>query len=159
MIYLTLKYTHILSMTLLFGLGLGSAFYKWLGDKSGNVEHIARTNRNVVLADWLVTTPTIIYQPLSGVWMAHMTGWPLSTPWLAISIILFLIAGCCWLPVVWLQIRMRELSDHAVSTQTSLPPQYWLFSRIWFWLGVPAFVAMLAIMSLMVFKPSASGLS
>ena len=76
--YTALKTLHILSMVLLFGTGLGSAFYKWMADRSGNVTHIAVTNRHVVLADWLFTTPTVIFQPLSGLWMLHLAGIPLS---------------------------------------------------------------------------------
>lgn len=154
MTYLTLKYLHILSMVLLFGTGLGSAFYKWMADRSGNVAHIAVTNRHVVLADWLFTTPTVIFQPISGLWMVYLLGLPLSTPWIAISLSLYVLAGMCWLPVVWLQIRMRELADTAVISQTALPAQYWRYAHIWFWLGVPAFIAMVLVVLLMVFKTS-----
>lgn len=152
MTYLAVKYLHILSMVLLFGTGLGSAFYKWMADRSGNVAHIAVTNRHVVLADWLFTTPTVIFQPLSGLWMVYALGLPLSTPWVAWSLGLYVLAGLCWLPVVWLQIRMRELSTVAAVQQSPLPAQYWQYARLWFWLGVPAFAAMLAVVLLMVFK-------
>lgn len=152
MSYLTLKTLHILSMVLLFGTGLGSAFYKWMADRSGNVAHIAVTNRHVVLADWLFTTPTIFIQPLTGLWMAHMIGLPLSTPWLATSLALYVLAGACWLPVVWLQIRMQRLAEVAVAANTPLPATYWRMARTWFWLGVPAFIAMVAVVALMVMK-------
>ena len=152
MTYLAVKYLHILSMVLLFGTGLGSAFYKWMADRSGNVAHIAVTNRHVVLADWLFTTPTVIFQPLSGLWMVYALGLPLGTPWVAWSLGLYVLAGLCWLPVVWLQIRMRELSTVAAAQQSPLPAQYWQYARLWFWLGVPAFAAMLAVVLLMVFK-------
>ncbi|MDH5360254.1 MAG: DUF2269 domain-containing protein [Gammaproteobacteria bacterium] len=154
MSYLSLKYLHLLSMVLLFGTGLGSAFYKWLADRSGNVAHIATTNRHVVLADWLFTTPTVLFQPLSGIWMLNLLQVPLTTPWIILSLILFGIAGACWLPVVWLQIKMRQLADTAVKEHAPLPTRYWHYQRIWFWLGVPAFMAMLGIVFLMVFKPT-----
>ena len=157
MSYLLLKYLHILSMVLLFGTGLGSAFYKWMADRSGNVAHIAVTNRHVVLADWIFTTPTVIFQPISGLWMVHLLGLPLTTPWIALSLSLYVVAGVCWLPVVWLQIRMRTLADIAVKTQSALPALYWRYARIWFGLGVPAFIAMLAEVFLMVFKTSFGG--
>lgn len=157
MTYLILKYLHILSMVLLFGTGLGSAFYKWMADRSGNVAHIAVTNRHVVLADWIFTTPTVLFQPLSGLWMVYLLGLPLSTPWIAISLGLYVLAGACWLPVVWLQIRMRELANAAAVAQSPLPAQYWRYARVWFWLGVPAFVAMVAVVFLMVFKSSFGG--
>lgn len=154
MMYLTLKYLHILSMVLLFGTGLGSAFYKWMADRSGNLAHIAVTNRHVVLADWLFTTPTIIFQPLSGLWLAHLLNYPLTTPWIMLSLGLYLLAGICWLPVVGLQIQMRKLSAQALATQTELPAVYWRYAGYWFWLGVPAFMAMLLVVVLMVFKSS-----
>ena len=157
MMYFGIKYLHILSMVLLFGTGLGSAFYKWMADRSGNLAHIAVTNRIVVLADWLFTTPTVIIQPLTGLWMVHLLQLPLSTPWIWLSLLLYGLAGACWLPVVWLQIRMRELANQALTQQTRLPTLYWQYARLWFWLGVPAFIAMLAVVFLMVFKPSFGG--
>lgn len=157
MMYLTLKYLHILSMVLLFGTGLGSAFYKWMADRSGNLAHIAVVNRHVVLADWVFTTPTVIFQPISGLWLVYLLGLPLSTPWVAISLGLYVFAGLCWLPVVWLQIRMRNLADAALIAQTPLPAQYWRYAQVWFWLGVPAFVAMVLVVLLMVFKTSLGG--
>ena len=157
MLYLSLKYLHILSMVLLFGMGLGSAFYKWMADRSGNLAHIAVVNRHVVLADWIFTTPTVIFQPLSGLWMVYLLGLPLATPWVAISLGLYVFAGLCWLPVVWLQIRMRNLADAALMAQTPLPAEYWRYARVWFWLGVPAFVAMVGVVFLMVFKTSFGG--
>jgi uncharacterized membrane protein len=153
MLYLSVKYLHILSMVLLFGTGLGSAFYKWMADRSGHVGHIAATNRQVVLADWLFTTPTIIVQPLTGLWLAYRLEIPLTTPWLAASLGLYVLAGACWLPVVWLQIRMRDQAQKAASTDSPLTPQYWHYARLWFWLGVPAFGAMVLIVLLMVVKP------
>lgn len=157
MMYLTLKYLHILSMVLLFGTGLGSAFYKWMADRSGNLAHIAVTNRHVVLADWLFTTPTVIFQPISGLWMVYLLSYPLTTPWIMWSLGLYLLAGACWLPVVWLQIQMRKLSEQALATATELPALYWRYTRYWFWLGVPAFIAMVLIVLLMVFKSSWGG--
>ncbi|WP_124949172.1 DUF2269 family protein [Sulfuriferula thiophila] len=152
MTYMTLKYLHILSMVMLFGTGLGSAFYKWMADRSGNLAHIAVTNRHVVLADWIFTTPTVIFQPISGLWMVYLLNLPIITPWVATSLGLYLLAGACWVPVVWLQIRMRQLADIALQSATPLTDQYWRYARIWFWLGVPAFAAMLLVVLLMVFK-------
>jgi uncharacterized membrane protein len=152
MSYTVLKTLHILSMVLLFGTGLGSAFYKWMADRSGNVNHIAVTNRHVVLADWLFTTPTVIFQPISGLWMVTLLDLPLATPWIAASLGLYVLAGVCWLPVVWLQIRMRSLAADAAAHQQPLPMIYWCLARWWFWLGVPAFTAMVLVVVLMVGK-------
>ncbi len=152
MSYTAIKTLHILSLVLLFGTGLGSAFYKWMADRSGNVPHIAVTNRHVVLADWIFTTPTVIFQPISGLWMVYLLGLPLTTPWIAVSLFLFFLAGACWLPVVWLQMRMQKIASAAVADATPLPDIYWRMARWWFWLGVPAFTAMLLVVTLMVFK-------
>lgn len=152
MTYLTLKYWHIVSAFLLFGTGLGSAFYKWMADKTGNIQHIAITNRHVVLADWIFTTPTIILQPLTGWWMASLVGLPLSTPWIKTSIGLYIFAGLCWIPVVYLQIAMQKMAEQALSSANNLPPLYWTYTRIWFFLGIPAFGAILAVILLMVRK-------
>ena len=152
MTYLTLKYWHIISAFLLFGTGLGSAFYKWMADRSSNIQHIAITNKNVVLADWIFTTPTIILQPITGLWMAFLVNLPLTTPWITTSIGLYIFAGLCWIPVVYLQIAMQKMAEQALSSGTNLPPLYWTYTRFWFFLGVPAFVAITAIVLLMVHK-------
>lgn len=152
--YLTLKSIHILSAILLFGTGLGSAFYKYFTDRSGNLAAIVETNRLVVIADWIFTTPTVFIQPISGFLMVHNAGWPLDTPWLVAAIALFVIAGLCWLPVVWLQIKMRDLSRSSHAQERSLPESYYHMADLWFWLGIPAFSAMIATVLLMVFKPT-----
>ena len=98
--FLWLKWLHILSATLLFGTGLGTAYYKWSADRSGDVRAIAMVMRRVVLADWLFTTTTIVIQPLTGLRMAQLAGYPLTSGWVAWSLGLYLLAGLCWLPVV-----------------------------------------------------------
>ncbi len=154
MSYLALKYLHLLSMVVLFGTGLGSAWYKWMADRGGKLAQICETNRLVVKADWLFTTPTILIQPVTGMLMAARAGLPLDTPWIALSLILYALAGACWLPVVALQIRMHRLSRQALDSARPLPPLYHRQARLWFWLGVPAFLAMTAVVFLMVFKPA-----
>jgi len=151
--YLLIKWVHIISSTLLFGTGLGSAFYKYMTDRSNNVNAIAITNRIVVAADWIFTTPTVLLQPATGVMMALMAGYSFTDSWLIISIILYVIAGACWLPVVVLQIKMRQLSDHALLTATDLPDIYRQHKKTWFWLGVPAFISIVCIFYLMTNKP------
>lgn len=151
--YETLKWLHILSSTLLFGTGLGSAFYKWSADRSGNIEVIVHTNRIVVLADWIFTTPTVIIQPLTGFLLISAIGFTLTEPWLLVTYVLYVIAGGCWLVVVWLQIRMRNISLHAIQNDVRLDDIYHRYTRLWFWLGVPAFISIVVIYFLMVFKP------
>lgn len=149
---LWIKWIHVLSAILLFGTGLGSAFYKFLADRSGDLRAIVVTNRHVVLADWLFTTPTVVIQPVTGVLLAHLYGYSLLSPWLLMSYPLYGLAGVCWLPVVYLQIRMRNDAQQALLNNTMLPARYWRDAKTWFWLGVPAFSAMVLIVYLMVFK-------
>ncbi len=151
--YLLIKWLHILSATFLFGTGLGSAFYKWMTDRSRQLPAMAQTNRLVVIADWVFTTPTIVIQPITGIWLLHLLGIPLDQGWVVAAILLYIIAGLCWLPVVWLQIRMRDLSVSALAHQQPLSATYHRYARLWFWLGVPAFFAMVIVYALMVFKP------
>lgn len=151
--YLLLKTVHILSSTLLFGTGLGTAFHGWMANRSGDAAARRVVNRNVVLADWLFTTPSVIVQPVTGVWMAQLAGYPLTTGWLAASIVLYLLIGACWLPVVGIQITMRRIADRT-PLGTPLPQRYFRLSRWWFALGWPAFLSVLLIFWLMVTKPA-----
>ncbi|BEP72122.1 MULTISPECIES: DUF2269 domain-containing protein [unclassified Variovorax] len=152
--YLVLKWLHIVSSVLMVGTGLGSAFYMFFANRSGSVPAQAVVSRLVVRADWWFTTPTVILQPVTGFALAHMAGWPLSTPWLAVSLGLFMFAGFCWLPVVWLQIRMAAMAGQAHRDAMPLPPLYARYQRYWEWLGYPAFVAMAIVFWLMVNKPA-----
>lgn len=151
--YLIIKTVHILSAILLFGTGLGSAFYKLFTDLNGSLEAITVTNRLVVKADWLFTTPTVIIQPLTGFWMLHLAGLTLDQTWLMTSIGLYLLAGACWLPVVILQIRMRNEAIKCLQDGQPLPASYYLHLKIWIALGIPAFLAMIMVTALMVIKP------
>jgi uncharacterized membrane protein len=152
--YLLLKWLHILSATILFGTGIGIAFFKWITDRSGDVRAIRIITERTVMADWIFTTPAVILQPLTGLALVWLAGFPLWSGWLLYALLLYALAGCCWLPVVVLQIRMRDLARLADSNGTPLPQQYWHYATIWFWLGVPAFVALIVVYWLMVFKPS-----
>jgi len=151
--YLLLKWLHIVSSTVLFGTGIGIAFFKWMTDRTGDVRAIRLINERTVLADWLFTTPAVILQPVTGIWLAQLAGFPLFSGWVAYAIGLYLLAGACWLPVVYLQFRMRNLSRVADDGKTALHPQYRILARIWFLLGFPAFLALVVVYWLMVFKP------
>lgn len=153
MTYLVVKWLHILSSTLLFGTGLGSAFYMFFASRTRDVRVIAVVVRYVVIADWAFTTPTVILQPLTGLWLMHLAGFPLDTPWIVVSFALYLLAGAAWLPVVWMQIRMRDMAVVAARDSTGLPARYWRFLRAWVALGVVAFLALVVVFYLMVAKP------
>lgn len=152
--YLVVKWIHILSSTVLFGTGLGSAFYMFFASLTRDTRVVATVVRYVVIADWIFTTPTIILQPLSGFYLMHLAGFPLTTPWILWSIVLYLVAGAAWLPVVWMQIRMRTMAQTADVAGSALPEQYWKYLRLWVSLGVVAFGALVVVFYLMVAKPS-----
>lgn len=151
---LWLKLIHILSAVVLLGTGSGTAFYMWTAHRSGDPRAIAVTARHVVLADFLFTTPAVIVQPVTGLWMASLLGYPLFSGWILWTWILYAVTGACWLPVFWLQAQAAKLARRAVETGGPLPPRYFRIMRAWFWLGWPAFGAVIVIVWLMVFKPS-----
>lgn len=153
MSYLVVKWLHILSSTVLFGTGLGTAYYMFFASRTRDPRVIASVFGYGVAADWLFTTTTIIFQPLSGWYLAHLAGIPLTSRWIMWSIALYVLAGACWLPVVWLQLRMRDMARRALAEDTPLPPRYGQYLRIWVLLGIPAFLALVVVFYLMVAKP------
>lgn len=160
--YLIAKWLHILSSTILFGTGIGSAYYMlracleaWRGRVVGaGVSSAAMVIAHVVQADLWFTTTTIIFQPLSGWYLARSVGFPLTTPWLMWTYGLYLLAGACWLPVVWIQLRMRDLARTAARTGEPLPAVFWTYFKVWVALGIPAFFALVIVFYLMVAKPA-----
>ncbi|HEX8612700.1 MAG TPA: DUF2269 domain-containing protein [Telluria sp.] len=152
--YMIVKWLHILSSTFLFGTGIGSAFYMLFTSLSRDVRAIAVVSRHVVLADWIFTTTTIIVQPVTGLYMIHLAGYPWTSTWIMWSIGLYFFAGACWLPVVWMQLRMRDMAQVAARDNTELPPLYWRYLRWWVLLGIPAFFALVIVFWLMVAKPA-----
>jgi uncharacterized membrane protein len=152
--YLTVKWLHVLSSTVLFGTGLGSAFYMFFTNRSGDVRAIAVVVRRVVIADWLFTTPTGILQPLTGFYLVYLAGYDWRASWILGSIALYGVAMLCWLPVVWLQMRMAAMAEAAVASGSALPQRFWRYHRVWTALGVPAFVGFVVVFWLMVVKPA-----
>ncbi|HVO89198.1 MAG TPA: DUF2269 domain-containing protein [Casimicrobiaceae bacterium] len=152
--YVIVKWLHILSSTLLFGTGLGSAFYMFFVSRTRDVHAIAAVLRYVVVADWAFTATTVVFQPLSGWYLAHLAGFPMTSRWIVYSFALYFLAGVCWLPVVWLQIRMRDMAQAAARENAQLPAAYDRMLSIWTLLGIPAFLALVIVFYLMVAKPT-----
>jgi uncharacterized membrane protein len=151
--YLVVKWLHVISSTVLFGTGIGSAFYLVLATAGRDARAVATVSRYVVVTDWVFTATTAVFQLLSGLWLMHLAGgMPLATPWIAWSLWLYALAIACWLPVVWIQLRLRDLSAQAAASGAVLPATYWRFFRWWVGLGSVALVAFLAIFFLMVAK-------
>lgn len=151
--YLLLKWVHILSSTLLFGTGLGIAFFLFAAHRRGDAHVIAVTARHVVIADACFTAPAVVIQLVTGLWLTQLMGLPLSRGWVLWALLLFVGVGACWLPVHRLQIRARDLAQAAAAANAPLPQEYHRVMRWWFALGWPAFVGVIAIFWLMVMKP------
>jgi len=150
---LTLKLVHVLGAAVLFGTGLGIAFFMYMAHRTGNAATIAATGRIVVIADALFTATAVVVQPVSGGLLAWVIGYRLWESWIVASLALYVMVGLCWLPVVAIQMRLRDLAAQAARTSASLPAAYHRLFRIWFWLGWPAFLGVIAIFALMLWKP------
>lgn len=148
------RWFHVIGAMVLLGTGAGIAFFMVMAHRTRDPVIIAHTASIVVIADFIFTTTAVIVQPLTGLWLANLVGWELTTPWLMTSIILYGVVGLFWLPVVAIQIRIRAIARRAVAENVPLPPHYHSLYRIWFALGFPAFFAVLAILWLMLAKPA-----
>jgi uncharacterized membrane protein len=154
MLYPLLKFLHVLGAVVLLGTGIGIAFFMLMAHLSGDVGHIWRTARTVVLADVLFTATAVVAQPLTGFLLMRELGVLLGQPWILLSLALYLIAGVFWLPVVWMQMRMRDLAAAALAEGKPLGEDYRRLFRAWFVCGFPGFGAVLAIVWLMIVKTS-----
>lgn len=152
-LYTLIKVAHVVGAAVLLGTGAGIAFFMLMAHRSRDPALIAHTAAIVVLADGVFTASAVVAQPLTGAALAHMAGYPLLSGWTGLSLLLYVFTGLCWLPVVWIQIRMRRLAAEAASTGQALPEAYDRLFKVWFVLGFPAFTAVLAIVWLMVAKP------
>jgi len=153
-LYLTVKLIHILSGAVLFGTGMGIAFFMVWANRTGDPRAIAAVARIVVVADMIFTATAVVVQPLSGLWLIHLQGYSLWEPWLVVAYALFALTGACWLPVVWIQLRLARLAQEAASQALPLPPRYGRLYLLWSALGIPAFAAVMGIYAMMVFKPA-----
>ena len=153
-LYLLLKLAHVIGATVLLGTGAGIAFFMLMAHRTGQAALIAHTARIVVVADMVFTATAVIAQPITGAALAHIAGYPLLSGWIGLSLALYVVTGLCWLPVVWIQLRLRDLADEAARLETPLPPRYFRLFRLWFVLGFPAFAAVTGILWLMIAKPS-----
>lgn len=152
--YLVLKWLHILSSTVLFGTGIGTAFQMVWAMRTGRVETVHSVASGVVVADWIFTTPAGIVQPLTGLALVHMGGWGWDASWLVATYAAYALAFACWAPVVRLQIRIRDLAGQALAEGAPLPDRARRMYRLWFALGWPAFGALVGVYWLMVAKPA-----
>lgn len=151
--YLIIKTLHIISSTILFGTGIGTAFFMLRSYFTQNLHEKWYAARNTVLADYCFTFPAVIIQPLTGVALIHMVGYVWNDLWLSATYIIYTVAGLCWLPVVWIQIQLKNMVAESLENGTELPGKYHKLFKIWFLLGWPAFIGLVIVFFLMVAKP------
>ena len=155
--YLILKMVHILSSMILIGTGAGIAFFMLMASRSNSPQGLFIITKIVVLADWVFTAPAVIIQLVSGLLLMQLLGYSFTSPWFIVVISLFLLIGACWLPVVWIQYKLRSLAEKmALTAGESFSPansQFQGWMKIWMLLGVPAFSSIIVILYLMVLKP------
>jgi uncharacterized membrane protein len=147
------RWLHVIGACVLLGTGAGIAFFALMAHRTRNVAAIAHTMSIVVIADTIFTATAAIVQPITGVWLAALVGWPLTQGWILVSIGLYIFIGIFWLPVVWIQIKMRNLAHNALLSGVDLPSSYHRLFKIWFACGIPAFLAILIIFWLMLAQP------
>lgn len=150
---LFLRWLHVLGATVLLGTGAGIAFFMVMAHRARDPALIAHVAGTVVIADWLFTASAVLLQPITGYLLAREIGWPLSEGWVALSLALYVLTGCFWLPVVWIQHRLRQLASDAAKNAAPLPARYFQLYRIWFACGFPAFLSVLTIIWLMLARP------
>ena len=148
-----LRLLHVIGAAVLLGTGAGIAFFMVMAVRTADARLIAHTAGTVVIADTLFTATAVVLQPLTGWLLARTVGWHLTEPWILAALGLYLLTGAFWLPVVWIQIRLRDLARQAVTEGRDLPARFWTLYRIWFACGFPAFAAVLAILWLMLARP------
>ena len=151
---LILRWLHVIGACVLLGTGAGIAFFMVMAHRTRDAALIAGTARIAVVADMVFTATAVIAQPLTGWLLARQTGWDLTEGWIVASLALYALTGACWLPVVRIQIVLRNLAAEAARNATALPPRYHRLTRLWFALGIPAFTAVLAILWLMIARPA-----
>ena len=149
-----LRFVHVIGATVLFGTGAGIAFFMVMAHRTRDAATIAHVAGTVVIADALFTATAVVLQPLTGTWLALVVGWPLTEGWIVLSLALYAVTGLFWLPVVFIQLRLRDLARRAASAGEALPPAYFRLYRVWFAFGFPAFFSVAAIFWLMLNRPA-----
>ena len=149
-----LQWLHVIGAAVLLGTGAGIAFFMLMAHRTHDARLVAHTAGVVVIADWIFTASAVIVQPITGVLLANAMGWPLTEAWIVVSVVLYVLVGALWIPVLFMQRRMRDHARAAAAAQLPLPEAYHRLYRRWFACGVPAFLAVLVIFWLMIVRPA-----
>jgi uncharacterized membrane protein len=152
-VYFLVKYLHVLGAIVILGTGTGIAFFMLMAHRTGDVAFIARNATTVVIADMLFTASAAILQPITGLVLMALSSTSLAEQWLATSLVLFVVAGLFWIPVIFMQIEMRDIARQAAADASPLPSRYFVLFRRWFLFGIPGFGSVMAILWLMIAKP------
>jgi uncharacterized membrane protein len=152
-LYFLVKYLHVLGAIVILGTGTGIAFFMLMAHRSRDAVFIARTAATVVTADMLFTLSAVLLQPVTGGLLMYLSATSLVEGWLLASLVLYAVAGLFWVPVILMQIEMRDLARAAVSQGATLPPRYFRLFRLWFLFGIPGFGSVMLILWLMIAKP------
>lgn len=151
--YFLVKTLHVLSSTVVFGTGLGIAFFMLRSRVAADSEAKLFAARNTVLADYCFTAPAVVLQPLTGLMLIHLGGFDPMADWLVATYVIYGVAALCWLLVVWIQLQLKQMCCGAVEQGAPLSPRYFKLFKLWFLLGWPAFMGLVYIFYLMVAKP------
>ncbi len=151
---IVLRWLHVIGASVLLGTGAGIAFFMLMAHRTKDPAFIAGVARIVIIADWVFTASAVIMQPIAGYLLARALGWPMTEGWIVLSLALYVVTGAFWIPVVWMQTRMQKLAAAAAAASEALPAAYHKLFRLWFAFGFPAFAAVLAIVWLMLARPS-----
>jgi uncharacterized membrane protein len=152
-LYFFVKYLHVLGAIVILGTGGGIAFFMLMAHRSGDAAFIARTAATVVIADMLFTLTAVLLQPISGGILMMLSSTAFTERWLMASLGLYAVAGLFWVPVIFMQIEMRDLARKAATESQPLPPRYFALYRRWFVFGIPGFGSVMGILWLMIAKP------
>jgi uncharacterized membrane protein len=153
MLYLVIEYLHVLGAIVILGTGTGIAFFMLMAHRSRDVAFIAKTAEVVVTADFLFTLSAVLLQPVTGGLLMWLSSTSISEGWLMTALVLYAVAGLFWVPVVFMQMEMRDLARDALAKGAPLPPRYFTLFRRWFLFGIPGFGSVMAILWLMIAKP------
>jgi uncharacterized membrane protein len=152
-VYFLVKYLHVIGAIVILGTGAGIAFFMLMAHRSGDAAFIARTAATVVIADMLFTLAAVILQPVTGGLLMMLSSTSFAERWLATSLVLYALAGLFWIPVIFMQIEMRDLASAAAARGQPLPPRYFSLFRRWVWFGIPGFGSVMIILWLMIATP------
>ena len=156
MIYLSLKFLHIVGAILFLGNITTGVFWKAHADKSRDPAIIAHALDGIIRSDRLFTIPGVLIILAAGIAAAIVGGLPmLRTEWLAAGFILLSIAGIAFSArIAPLQRRMRDLARASTDPAAFDWATYEKLSRDWAIWGSVALISPFLAAALMVFKPS-----